>query len=105
MRGSSVRASISSAVLLAGLAVAGCSSGTTSSSTTTQAPQVQVSVTGPAQVRLGGNAQLYASVANSSNTSVNWQVNGVAGGDATNGTISSSGLYTPPASIPATNPV
>ena len=89
---------------MAGIAVTGCSSGTTSS-TTTQAPQVQVIVTGPAQVRLGTTVQLYASVANTTNTSVTWQVNGIAGGDSTNGTISSSGLYTPPAGIPNTNPV
>lgn len=30
------------------------------------------------------------------NTSVNWSVDGVAGGDSTVGTISSGGLYTPP---------
>ncbi|HTW57658.1 MAG TPA: hypothetical protein VMD99_06005 [Terriglobales bacterium] len=34
---------------------------------------------------------------NVSNTTVNWSVDGTAGGNATVGTISSSGLYTPPA--------
>src|SRR5213079_342410 len=42
-----------------------------------------------------------ATVQNTSNTAVTWQVNGVTGGNATVGTISSSGLYTAPAS-PAT---
>jgi len=31
------------------------------------------------------------------NANVNWSVDGVAGGNATVGTISASGLYTPPA--------
>lgn len=104
MRDGYVRAGISSAALLAAIAVAGCSSGTTST-TTTQTPQIQVTVTGPAQVRLGSTVQLSAAVANSTNTAVTWQVNGVTGGDSTNGTISASGVYTPPATIPATNPV
>lgn len=104
MRRTWFRASVCSALSLAGIAISGCASGTTSS-TTTQAPQVQVTVTGPAQVRLGSTVQLYAAISNSSNTSVTWQVNGVAGGDSINGTISSAGLYTPPAKMPAANPV
>ncbi len=36
---------------------------------------------------------------------VNWSVNGISGGNAANGTVSSSGIYTAPSSIPATNPV
>src|SRR2546427_1655312 len=34
------------------------------------------------------------------NTTVNWSVNGAAGGNSTVGTISASGLYTAPSSIP-----
>src|SRR5436309_11581251 len=34
------------------------------------------------------------------NTTVNWSVNGTAGGNSTVGTISASGLYTAPSSIP-----
>lgn len=37
----------------------------------------------------------------SSGNNVNWSVNGVAGGNSTAGTISSGGLYTAPASVPA----
>jgi uncharacterized protein (DUF1800 family) len=102
MRDTWVRASMQCSALLAGIAVAGCSSGTTSSTVT---QQVQVTVTGPAQVRLGGTVQLNASVTNSANTSVTWQVNGATGGNSASGTISSNGLYTPPASIPTPNPV
>ena len=47
----------------------------------------------------GQTSQFTATVTNSSNTTVTWQVNGVAGGSATTGTISSSGLYTAPASV------
>jgi hypothetical protein len=36
---------------------------------------------------------------------VNWMVNGVAAGDATNGTIDASGLYTAPEFPPAVNSV
>ena len=91
--------------LLVSLALIGCSTGSSSSNSTPTPPAVVVSVTGPAQVRLGSTVQLYSSVANTSNTSVTWQVNGVTGGSSTTGTISSSGLYTPPSAIPASNPV
>src|SRR4029077_17709188 len=36
---------------------------------------------------------------------VNWSVNGIQGGNATYGTISSSGLYTAPARVPASHVV
>jgi hypothetical protein len=39
------------------------------------------------------------------NPIVQWSVNGVNGGDATNGTIAAGGDYTAPAKIPPTNPV
>src|SRR5256886_1470634 len=70
---------------------------------TTRTP-VPVSVTiSPisATVAVGGTQQFTATVQNTSNTVVTWQVNGVMGGNATVGTISSSGLYAAPAS-PAT---
>jgi serine protease len=42
-----------------------------------------------------------ATVANAADTTVTWQVNGVAGGNATVGTISAAGIYTAPASLPS----
>jgi hypothetical protein len=54
-----------------------------------------------ATVAVGGTRQFTATVQNTSNTAVTWQVNGVAGGNATVGTISSSGLYTAPAVVPS----
>src|SRR5207247_10304244 len=53
-----------------------------------------------ATVAAGGTQQFSAAVQNTSNTAVTWQVNGVTGGNATVGTISSSGLYTAPGVVP-----
>src|SRR5207249_2880690 len=53
-----------------------------------------------ATVAAGGTQQFSAVVQNTSNTAVTWQVNGVTGGNATVGTISSSGLYTAPGVVP-----
>src|SRR5437870_3372823 len=53
-----------------------------------------------ATVADGGTQQFSAVVQNTSNTAVTWQVNGVTGGNATVGTISSSGLYTAPGVVP-----
>ena len=40
-------------------------------------------------------------VAGTTNTAVQWEVNGVVGGTATTGTISASGVYTAPAQVPS----
>ena len=53
-----------------------------------------------ATVAAGGTQQFSAMVQNTSNTAVTWQVNGVTGGNATVGTISSLGLYTAPGVVP-----
>ncbi|NRF67406.1 DUF1800 domain-containing protein [Aquincola sp. S2] len=42
-----------------------------------------------------------ANVSGSSNTAVSWSVNGIAGGNATFGTVSAAGLYTAPAVVPS----
>jgi uncharacterized protein (DUF1800 family) len=67
--------------------------------------QPQVTVSGGAQVRLGSTAQFTATVTGETSSAVTWQVNGVNGGSAAVGTISAAGLYTPPVTIPAANPV
>src|SRR5882724_3329399 len=41
-----------------------------------------------------------ATVTNTTNTAVTWQVNGVTGGDSTHGIISAAGLYTAPSAVP-----
>jgi hypothetical protein len=49
--------------------------------------------------------QFNATVSGSSNTSVSWSVNGVAGGNTTVGKVSSTGLYTAPAAVPSPSTV
>jgi hypothetical protein len=41
-----------------------------------------------------------AAVKNSSDTAVSWSVNGVAGGGAQTGTVTTGGVYTAPADLP-----
>lgn len=55
-----------------------------------------------ASVQAGTGTQTFtATVTNSSNTAVTWSVGGVVGGNATVGMISTGGVYTAPASVPA----
>jgi uncharacterized protein (DUF1800 family) len=89
------------ALLSGALNLAGCGSGVSAPINA----QPQVTVNGAGQVRLGSTAQFTATVTNESNSAVAWQVDGVTGGSVSVGTISTSGLYTPPATIPTTNPV
>jgi uncharacterized protein (DUF1800 family) len=92
--------------LLATLILAsGCSSKSTGNSGGNPPPQPSVTVSGASQVRLGSTVTFTANVTNLTNTAVTWQVNTVAGGNSTVGTITSAGAYMPPTVIPATNPV
>ncbi len=54
-----------------------------------------------ATLTTGATRQFAATVTNTSNTAVTWSVNNLAGGDAVVGTITSAGLYTAPAAVPA----
>jgi len=97
--------------LLAAVALAGCT-GTTKGSpasnptTPPTGPSVTVTVApATANVRAGATQPFSATVGGSSNTSVNWQVNGVAGGSAATGTISAAGVYSAPATLPSSNTV
>ncbi len=58
-----------------------------------------------ATIRVGANESFAASVSGTTNTSVTWSVNSVAGGNATTGTIDANGMYTAPASLPTPNTV
>jgi uncharacterized protein YjdB len=53
-----------------------------------------------ASVLLGATQQFTATVTNTTNLSVTWNVNGITGGNSTVGVISSTGLYTAPQIIP-----
>jgi hypothetical protein len=70
---------------------------------TTPPPPVVRVVISPttASVATGFTQQFTATVTGTTNTAVTWQVDGVTGGNSTVGTISTSGLYTAPASIPS----
>ena len=70
--------------------------------TVTGVPQVSVSISPTsATVQTGATQQFAATVTGSTNTLVNWQVNGVAGGNSTVGTVTSGGLYAAPATVPS----
>ncbi|MGA8672611.1 MAG: DUF1800 domain-containing protein [Terracidiphilus sp.] len=92
-------------LLVSVLFASGCSSHTTGNPNGTNSPQPSVTVTGPSEVRLGSSTTFTAAVTNLTNTEVTWQVNTVAGGNSTMGTITNDGVYTPPAAIPSTNPL
>ncbi len=65
---------------------------------------ITVTVTPPnATVGTSETFQFTSNVTGSSNTAVNWFVNGIASGNANVGTISASGLYMAPASPPTSN--
>lgn len=65
-------------------------------------PTIEVTVK-PANgsVVLGGQASFTATVTNTTDTAVSWSVNGVPGGNAALGTITSLGVYTAPADLPS----
>jgi polygalacturonase len=81
-------------------AVSVLSSTATSSASVTVLP-VTIAVTGPANVLFSQTGQ-YSAVVTGAGQTVNWMVNSVIGGSAAEGTISTGGLYTAPASAPAT---
>ena len=65
-------------------------------------PSIAVSVApATASVQTGATQTFTATVTNTTNTAVTWQVNGVPGGNSTVGTISASGLYTAPSTVPS----
>jgi len=72
-----------------------------SSGTVTLVVQVSVAPTS-ANVDIGTGTQSFsATVTNSSNTAVTWQVGGVTGGNTTLGLVSAAGVYAAPASMPS----
>jgi hypothetical protein len=63
-------------------------------------PQVSISISPKsASLQTGQTQQFNATVSGTSNTGVNWLVNGLPGGNSSAGTISSAGLYTAPAAM------
>jgi len=68
--------------------------------TTTTTVTIILHPSAATSVALGGTLQFTADVSGYSNIALSWEVNGVEGGDSTVGTISTSGLYTAPATVP-----
>jgi uncharacterized protein (DUF1800 family) len=58
-----------------------------------------------ATIRAGSQQSFSATVAGSTNQSVAWSVNGVAGGSAATGMISAQGMYTAPVALPNPNTI
>ncbi|MEP7272212.1 MAG: DUF1800 family protein [Acidobacteriota bacterium] len=70
--------------------------------TIASAPVVAVSISPTsASVQTNAARQFTATVTGSANTTVTWNVNNIGGGDSTVGTITTTGLYTAPATVPA----
>jgi hypothetical protein len=97
-------------VFVAALTFSSCSSGIARSGTGTGgsgaggsgSSAISVDVTpGSASVILGATQQFSATVIGNSNPAVTWSVDGTRGGTAAAGTITSAGLYTAPAILPA----
>ena len=79
------------------LCLLGCGGGSASPS-----PAVSVSISPlAAAVAVGSTQQFTAAVSGATNQAVTWSVNGVAGGNSTVGTISISGSYTAPSTVPS----
>src|SRR5215813_12009293 len=92
--------------LLSFLSILGCSSGGGNGGTASAITSVTVTPS-TVSVVVGQTQQLAADVRGTGTFShaVTWAVNNVTGGNATVGTISATGLYTAPATIPSPNPV
>ena len=90
----------SSTASIALIALAGC--GFAGSPPGPPPPTVTVTIQPTsASLFLGQTQTFLATVIGSTNTNVTWQVNGVVGGTASAGTISSAGLFTAPAILPS----
>jgi len=108
--GSKLRAAARWLALIAIAQQISCSGGggTSTNSSVDLSPIVTVSISPPsAQISAGASVQFTATVQNASNPAVNWQVNGIPGGNSSVGTIAPSGAatasYTAPANV--TGPV
>jgi hypothetical protein len=82
--------------------------GTTSAPATVTVTPSQVAVVvspTPVNVAIDTTQQFTATVTGTPDTVVGWQVNNILGGNSTYGTISSSGLYAAPTTVPITSMV
>jgi serine protease len=82
-------------------AVSMAPSSATARSCSATAPAALVAVCpGSGSIPAGTGTQVFsATVANTTDDSVTWEVNGIAGGNSSVGTITSAGVYSPPATL------
>lgn len=80
-------------------------SGSNSCKLAAAAEQIAVCPATATAVTGSSGASFSADIVNASNTSVTWEVEGVVGGNATDGTISTTGQYTPPSTVPTPSTV
>src|SRR5690348_803404 len=93
---------VAAAVL--GLLLIGCGGGSSPSLPPISPPSLPIMVNiSPSSVTLApGSSQVFkATVTNTENTAVTWQVNNQTGGNITVGTISTTGMYVAPSSEPS----
>jgi hypothetical protein len=97
------------AVLFLSLSLTACGGGSSTPAPPPPPPTIRsVSISANSTLlRAGQQLQFTPIVRGTGNfsTALTWSVNGINGGDAVNGTVSSSGAYTAPAALPPTNPV
>ena len=105
--GTAVPAQVGAAPVLVRNPDPGAASSTPALNLQVQTPDtVKIKLTpSSAALRPAATKQFSAVLTGTTNLEVTWSVNGTAGGNATLGTISSSGLYAAPAAPPSTNPV
>jgi hypothetical protein len=97
-------------ILVAILVEASCAgtAPTKTSPPTTPPPNPPVTLTinpTSANIRAGASQNFTDQLSNATNQSVTWAVNGISGGNATLGTISSTGDYTAPSTLPNPNTI
>jgi hypothetical protein len=87
--------------------LAGCGGGSNSGSGTQPAQTASGVTVSPstATVSRGGTQQFTASVSGATDQTVFWEVNGVQGGNATNGLISETGEYIAPTTLPSSTSI
>jgi hypothetical protein len=80
----------------------GCGGGSGTITPPPPSPAITVTITPTsASVLLGNTQNFSATVTNTTNTAVAWSVNGIRGGNSSNGTITPAGTYTAPADLPS----
>jgi len=103
-RGKAVKRHFIAVTGVLALLLAGCS-GLTNAGGGNPAPSGQLVVTpGNATLR-GSDTQPFTAKLNGTTVAVTWSVNGVAGGNASTGTISAAGVYTAPEFPPSPNAI